>query len=436
MLNEIINNPDLDKYLAIYETGQRLFIEGDDTQDLYILVEGELDVLKGNKIINEITEKGALFGEMSFLLRTNRTATVKAKGDVKALCIPKEEITSFLHAFPVVGTTITWLLAERLGETTQILYGLKEFCDQLPDAVIFTDKDGKILTWNSAAEKLYGGEWDHMLHKSADVIYEEPEAYRSFIEEVQSKYPVTERVLKIRHPEKGTRYVSTSTTVLYDGQHNFQGVLSLGRDVTDVKKLEMRHRRAKYWFVPSVIFLALLSVSIFFAFPYLSKRHQSLDVKKVELRKQLAKDYFLLKSLLIDCFASEDRSKANQVMKDFFGIQGSTGIPYTGLVLLDENKKVFNAYSVGLGTGAMEWLGESYAGIAFQGSEKSLHSILTLYRVDNKHPMGRKGIEVAFEMSRDGRFLGWLVFQMNVDLLQKEYRIDGGGLKKFRFNKP
>ena len=436
MLDEIIKNHDLDKYLMSFEAGQILFLEGDESQDLYMLVSGQLDILKGSKKITEITETGALFGEMSFLLEARRTASVKAKDDVKAIRIPKEKITSFLREFPTVAREISKLLAQRLDEASQILYGLKEFCDQLPDAVVITDREGKILTWNSAAEHLYGREWNQMRYKSLEEIYEEPEVYKNFLEEVQSKFSVREKILRIRHPGEGTRFVSTSTTILYDSHHNFQGVLSLGRDVTAAEKMERRYKRVRYWLIPTFILLGLLAAVVFFGYPYFTKGYRTMDVKKQELKNQLAKDYFVLKSLLIDQFRDYNRPKTSQMIKDFITIQETAAIPYTGLVLLDRDKKVFNAYSIKSDKDVSEMLGSSYAGIDFQNIEKSLHKVLTLYRVDKEHPMGHKGIEIAFEMNSDNENLGWLVFQMDMDMMKENYVINEEGFKEFRFKRP
>ena len=156
MLDKIIDNPDIEKFIVNYQTGQVLFLEGDDTQDLYILISGHLDIFKGDKKISEVSGRGTSFGEISFFLGENRTATVKAKSDVKAVRLPKKEIADFLEKFPAEAREITKHLARRLHETSQVLYGLKDICDQLPDAVLMTDKKGKILSWNRAAEKLYG----------------------------------------------------------------------------------------------------------------------------------------------------------------------------------------------------------------------------------------------------------------------------------------
>lgn len=436
MLDDVINNPDLDRHLTSYKKGQIILLEGDDSQDLYILVSGGLEILKGNKKISEIGEKGALFGDMSFLLRSKRTATVKAKTDVKALCIPEEEITGFLRKYPDVAREIAKLLAKRLDETSQIVYGLKEFCDQLPDAVLLTDRDGKIFSWNMAAENLYGRQWDQMHQQSVEDIFEDPQAYGDFRDDVEARYSVREKILTIRHPEKGIRFISTSTTLLYDGHHNFQGVLSLGRDVTDVKNLEKKYRRARHWLFPAFILLAFFLTAAFFGYPYFAKGYRSMDVKKQELRNQLAKDYLLLKSLLADYFSPDNRLKTSQLMKAFFDIQDTSTIPYTGLVLLDENKEVFDAYSIIMGADASEMVGSSYALVDFEGSERSLHKVLTVYRKDKDHPMGYKGIEIAFEVKKDDQSLGWLIFQLDTDVLHKEYGLDEEGLKKFQFKEP
>jgi PAS domain S-box-containing protein len=321
MLDEVIANPALDRYVTAFDTGHAVMVEGDDSQDLFILVTGELDILKGDKKIYELTERGAIFGEMSFLLGTKRTATVKAKNDVKAIRIPKEEITAFLRDFPDVAGEVAKLLAKRLGEASQVIHGLKEFSDQLPDAVLLTDKGGQIISWNTAAKKLYGRNWDQTMDRSVGDIYEEPEAYKDFVDEVKKRYSVREKVLKIRHPEKGQRFVSTSTTLLYDGHHNFKGVLSLGRDVTAVQNLERRYRRIRNWLVPSFILLAVVTTTAFFGFPRLSNGLWTMDASKQELRNLLAKDYVLLKSLLSNHFAAGDAPKTSQLMKEFFNIQ-------------------------------------------------------------------------------------------------------------------
>ena len=436
MWKKIIDSPDLAKYHTTYERGQVIFFEGDDSEDLYFLISGQLDIFRGKTKIREITEIGAFFGEMSFLLGGKRTATVKAFDDVRTIRIPKDKVSTFLREFPEFSQEICGLLARRLNETSQVLYGLKTFCDQMPDAVILTNREGKIVSWNVGAEGLYGRDWNQMRNRAVEEIYEEPQLYRNFLDEVQSRNAVRERVLRIRHPERGVCFISTSTTLLYDGHNNFQGVLSLGRDVTKVKRLEKRYRLTRYRLLPAAFLLGILVASVFFGVSYSSKEKPTIEIEKQTLRNQLAKDYILLKSLLSDPFAAEDRSKTSQLMREFFRIQDPTTIPYIGLILLNKDKTVFDVFSANEEKDTVGILDETYTGVSFQGRDDSLHKLLTFYRADEDHPMGKKAIEIAFEWSKDEVSLGWLIFQMDVDSLETLYEIDDEGLRQFRFEKP
>lgn len=82
MIEQFTSDPQLSRYIVDFHQGQTLFQEGENSQNLYILVEGKLDVLKGQQVINSIVEPGAVFGEMSFLLGSRRTATVRDRKSV------------------------------------------------------------------------------------------------------------------------------------------------------------------------------------------------------------------------------------------------------------------------------------------------------------------------------------------------------------------
>ena len=435
MLDEIINNPDIEKYIQHYEIGQDIFLEGDNTQDLYILLSGQLDVLKGDKHIAEIKRKGALFGEMSFLLNTGRTATTRAKNDVQAIRIPSDEITEFLKTFPVVSAEITRILAQRLNKTSHVLYGLKEFSDQIPDAVVLTDKNGKILTMNSASEKLYGQRADRMRHQPMADLFEKPDDHARILEEIKSKDTILEKTLTIRHPQKGTRFVSASMTCLYDANDNFQGVCYLGRDATVVENLKRRYKRIRLWLIPAVCILIFLAGAVFFGYPYFSKGIKVTGTNKNNLKNILAKDFALLKLQLYDDKILKDPKKIRESIRRFLAIQDNVSMPYTAILLMDKGKKVVSGCAVDPDKDISGLFGSSYAGIDFQGEDSSLHKILELYRTDEEHPMGYKGVEIAMEIYRDNDFLGWLVFQMNMSLLKKDYDIELRDLFDFTFTK-
>ena len=433
MLDEITNNESLrNRYLKSFQAGDVLFFEGDDSQDLYVLISGHLEIFKGDKKLSEITDPGALLGEAAFLLGAKRTATVKAEESVEVLRIPKAEVDRFLADFPSAAQKIGQLLAKRLDEASQIVYGLRQICDKLPDAVILSDREGKIIAWNLAAEKLYGRHWHEMKRGTVEDIYEEPLAYKKFLQDVETQQSVSERVLRIRHPEKGTRFISTSTSILYDDRHIFQGVFSIGRDVTPFHKMEKQYRRARMWIIPVLLLVLLLGGAVLLGYPHFSKGVRTMDLRKQELRNLIAKDFLLLKSLLAEPLASRDRQKTRRILEEFFNLPVTKDAPYTGLVLLDREKRVFDSFSIKPGVEAGALTGNSYGGIPFQGGEQALFRILVLYRPDEDHPMGRKGVEIAFEVHLEGRLLGWLLFQMDMNALAENYEIDEEELKRLQ----
>ena len=409
-------------------------MEGEDSQDLYILLSGKVDVLKGRGKITEIDEKGSIFGEMSFLLGEKRSATLKATSPVTTIRIPKDEVPRFLNEFPEVVKILARFLAQRLKETTQIVFGMKEICDQLPDAVMISDREGKILSWNKAAERLYGREGDEMYLRPSEEIYESPSEYREFIEDVISKSSVAEKVLCVKHPDKGLRRISTSTTALYDAQRNFQGILSLGRDVTQVYAMEKRYRRIKKWFIPLIIVSVILSLGLFLGYPYLTKGYRAMDAQKVALRDKMAVDYLTLKSAILPPLERKDRKEVKKILSDCADKRKGMHLPYKEIILLDRDKKVFDAVSMNPASPLDVGIGASYSGISFNKNADGPYSVLTLYRAAKDSPMGKKDTEMAFELRNNwGETVGWLLFKMDMHALKERYDVDEDDLKQFQF---
>jgi PAS domain S-box-containing protein len=294
------------------------------------------------------------------------------------------------------------------------------------------DGNGKIRIWNAAAEKLYAMDWHQLHERSVADIYEDPDAFTQLLKEVQSKHFVTEKVLKIKQPQTGDRFISTSITALYDAHRSFQGFLSVGRDVTRTHHLEQKYLRTRKWLIPSIVLVALLGAAVMFGYPYFSKGVKITDIRKVELRNQLARDYFFLESLLDRPFLNRDRAEVTELMKQFFSVQNPAACPYSGLILLDKDKKVFASYIRKPEEEINTMVGSSYADIEFQGTEKSIQRVLRVYRADKDHPMGRKGIEIAFQMHKNGDFLGWLLFQLDMTCVEDSYGVDENDLRNFQ----
>src|SRR5258705_1503602 len=99
--------------------GTLILHEGGTTGHLYVLIEGRLEVVKGDTVVAIITEPGAVLGEMSVLLDQPHTATVRAASD--SIVYEIGDAASFLHAQPAVALLIARLLAQRLNVATTYL---------------------------------------------------------------------------------------------------------------------------------------------------------------------------------------------------------------------------------------------------------------------------------------------------------------------------
>ncbi len=433
MLETIINNQDLAGYRVAYRPSQTLFTEGDASADLFVLIAGELDVLKGRTPINYIGQPGELFGEMSFLLGTRRTATVKARGEVEALRIPEGEIESVLGRFPELAQAITRVLARRLDEASHLVHGLKEFADELPDAMLITDREDRVLSLNRTARDLYGRELPEVLHQPAAQLFEEPEEYHQLCLEAKERGSLQERVLTLEHPQKGRRFLSLSLTALYDGHRNFQGTVTLARDVTSLHNLKRKYRTAVYWLIPPLILLALLAGITYYGYPYFLKGHQTSTLQRHELKNVLAKDYLLLGSLLAKPLQAGDVTGMRREMKKFFAVQETAASPYTGLVVLGPDMRVLAAYSPRLGDAAQLAAGTTYARLDFKSNERSVQKVVSLWRLYPDRPGSYRTVEVVFPVRRDGDIVGWLSFQLDPAKMKKEYGLTEKDLIRFTF---
>jgi CRP/FNR family cyclic AMP-dependent transcriptional regulator len=104
-------------------TGGLVVQEGGRTGRLYVLIEGRLEVIKGDTVVAAITEPGAVLGEMSVLLDQPHTATVRAAAD-SVIC-EIDDAASFLHQQPGVALLIARMLAQRLNAANISLADLR-----------------------------------------------------------------------------------------------------------------------------------------------------------------------------------------------------------------------------------------------------------------------------------------------------------------------
>lgn len=99
--------------------GMDLITEGGHSGQLYVLKEGELEVLRNGQHVATIRTPGAVIGEMSILLDAPHTATVRAVTEIHYFVI--DNAIDVLRTHPDWLLQIARLLAQRVNQTTAAL---------------------------------------------------------------------------------------------------------------------------------------------------------------------------------------------------------------------------------------------------------------------------------------------------------------------------
>ncbi|MDF1823271.1 MAG: cyclic nucleotide-binding domain-containing protein [Verrucomicrobiales bacterium] len=92
-----------------------LIQQGNTGESIWLLISGELDILVDDDIVNHMSLRGEVVGEISAVSLTPATATVRSKGDVIALRIPQEALHDVMKTNPELASSMLRSMAKYLG---------------------------------------------------------------------------------------------------------------------------------------------------------------------------------------------------------------------------------------------------------------------------------------------------------------------------------
>ncbi|MCH7555364.1 MAG: Crp/Fnr family transcriptional regulator [Proteobacteria bacterium] len=107
-----------------FNPGDSLFKQGDSGDALYVIMEGDADVLvdtPGGQITVATMGKNDFVGDIAVLCDVPRTATVTATSQLTTLRITKDLFFQLVCQFPQIAIEIMRVLAHRLDVTTRQL---------------------------------------------------------------------------------------------------------------------------------------------------------------------------------------------------------------------------------------------------------------------------------------------------------------------------
>jgi len=104
-----------------FEDGDLIIREGNTDKNFYQLIQGQLLIIKNERLVGEITQPGEYFGEMSALTNEPRAATVRAKGKSIIKVFPGEKLKETIENYPDIALRIINSLIRRINETDKRL---------------------------------------------------------------------------------------------------------------------------------------------------------------------------------------------------------------------------------------------------------------------------------------------------------------------------
>lgn len=108
------NEPDARTYAA----GETIFREGDPGDGMYAVLEGEVEIRKGGRLL-ETVGHGGVFGEMALIDAKPRSAGATAKSDCRVVAIGQRRFMTLVQQTPFFAIQMMQVLTERLRRNTE-----------------------------------------------------------------------------------------------------------------------------------------------------------------------------------------------------------------------------------------------------------------------------------------------------------------------------
>ncbi|CAK0754008.1 Cyclic nucleotide-binding domain-containing protein [Gammaproteobacteria bacterium] len=114
----------------LFSAGDYIFYEGDLGESLYILISGEVQVIKGASTTHPVEiarlSPGESFGEMALVEKKPRSASIRALNHCTILKLNGNHLIHLPNVAAKLNFNIAKLLATRLRDSNEIIFGLKD----------------------------------------------------------------------------------------------------------------------------------------------------------------------------------------------------------------------------------------------------------------------------------------------------------------------
>lgn len=208
-----------------------------DTKDVYVASDIRKDPLYKNRTMEQ---EGVISTAAAPVMSKNRVLGVIVVGSRKFHRFAKREI----HLLKAFGAQLGAALenAHLYDEVSKSKAYIENLVENAGDAVVPTDLEDRILTWNRGAEVIFGYSKEEAIGQSLAILL--PSGRSKELEEIRIKVQFTGviRNLEVRRRRKDGAIIDVALAVspIQDGTGNVIGFLHLGKDITEKKRYEQR----------------------------------------------------------------------------------------------------------------------------------------------------------------------------------------------------
>ena len=126
----------------VYQPGQDIVREGEAGDCMYVIQQGEAEVLRGpdgqQTVVDRMGE-GDIFGEIAIVEKTVRTSTVRALTEVHAITVDRETFLRRVKEDPMLALNVLRVVAGRVRRLDSEIARLKR---EIVDASILRESAG------------------------------------------------------------------------------------------------------------------------------------------------------------------------------------------------------------------------------------------------------------------------------------------------------
>ena len=101
-----------------FAAGQYVFKAGDLGETMYIVTEGEVDIVDGSGTILETAGPGSIVGELALIDDVPRSAAVMAKTACRLVPVDRRRFQYMVQETPFFALAVMKVLADRLRKTS------------------------------------------------------------------------------------------------------------------------------------------------------------------------------------------------------------------------------------------------------------------------------------------------------------------------------